>query len=212
MGGDTAESTNITKQVENLEYLLKLLSKNQKDDNNYNDRFKLLNSIHTLYENNKTILGNYDDDTSDNITLYPIFFLGIIPVKTLPCAYIPFNYNKNKIEYNRNKLDNGLSNSMYVDKKIWHNIKGDNVEEYKNTIKDNLKASLEALNENDKEFVINTQPFLRNLIIIWTLVILFLKMILLYYYPFYYNYVIITIIAILLITAIILKMINTIRN
>ena len=185
-----------TDQIEKPDFLCSLLSISQKDDNNYKERIKLINSI------------TYNIDSKKKINIY---LHGIIPAKTLPCAYIPFNYNIQKLEYNNKKLNknNSIKDDKYL--KIWKGscVSKANMEK---KFKELLKNALTELNDNESKFNINTRGFLRNLLIIWGFVILFIKIILNYYYPSYYNYFLIAIIFILLVTAIILKMINTIRN
>lgn len=185
-----------TDQIEKPDFLCSLLSISQKDDNNYKERIKLINSI------------TYNSDSKKKINIY---FHGIIPAKTLPCAYIPFNYNIQKLEYNNKKLNknNSIKDDKYL--KIWKGscVSKANMEK---KFKELLKNALTELNDNESKFNINTRGFLRNLLIIWGFIILFIKIILYYYYPSYYNYFLIAIIFILLVTAIILKMINTIRN
>tara|TARA_B000000475_G_C15891365_1_gene404650 strand:+ start:50 stop:634 length:585 start_codon:yes stop_codon:yes gene_type:complete len=192
-----SQSTYPTDQIENPDFLCSLLSISQKDDNNYKERIKLINSI------------TYNSDSKKKINIY---FHGIIPAKTLPCAYIPFNYNIQKLEYNNKKLNknNSIKDDKYL--KIWKGPCSDSKANIEKKFKELLKNALTELNDNESKFNINTRGFLRNLLIIWGFIILFIKIILYYYYPSYYNYFLIAIIFILLVTAIILKMINTIRN
>lgn len=218
-----------TDQISRPNYLCSLLSISQKDNNNYKERFKLINSI------------SYHDNTPTKDNIKGIYFLGIIPAKTLPCAYIPFNYNNKKVEYNNRKLNknNNIEGDKYLN--IWSTTdtavteapgdkinvddktqcpgttksaaqKATEIETIKDTLKSELANALTELSDNESEFNIDTSGFLRNLLIIWGMVILFIKIILNYYYPYYYNYFLIAIVFILLVTAIILKMINTIRN
>jgi len=214
-----------TDQISRPNYLCSLLSISQKDNNNYKERFKLINSI------------SYHDNNDTKANIEGIYFLGIIPAKTLPCAYIPFNYNNKKVEYNNRKLNknNNIEGSKYLN--IWSTSggteapaytldasacspptqktpdqKATEIETIKNSLESELTTALTELSDNKSEFNIDTSGFLINLLIIWGMVILFIKIILNYYYPYYYNYFLIAIVFILLVTAIILKMINTIRN
>ena len=195
-----------------------LLDDTNEEINDIDKRFKTIakkNMVSTQYlASNPT--GNQDNKIYNNTYIY-----GMLPEFLFPAAYIPFNNNNVNENFYRLTFQDKALNDYY--EQLFNDIpnkkddKGKDTSEkdidtFKQSLRTNLKETLDNLNNNNKVYnIFSIKKLMIFCGIFWFIILLFILKVLHYYYFTSYNYVIFVAAIILLLLAVLWKMVYTLQ-
>ena len=174
-------------------YNYMLHSKEENIDEKY--RYRLLSNIFV------------DKSYSPKDDIKFLYLFGIFPCDNMPASYIPFNYKNLSQNFNRISKNNKFKNKEYKE------VFGVDTVNYKKDLSEKLDKLIKAFKSKHSLYNnLHTMPFIKILIILWTIVILGFMYILYYYYYSVFNYILAFVLFVLLLFAIIFKMFYIVHN
>jgi hypothetical protein len=175
---------------------------------------KLMNTLQIMVN-----LINIDDLSDDDKLYYNTYIYGLIPEFLIPAAYIPFNQNDTKENFFRLSFQDKLLDDYYV--KLFSDIpksdtstppKAEEIETFKNTLRNYLKDRLDTLKSEKKVYnAFSIKKLVIFSAIFWFLIITFILKSIHYYYHTSYNYIIFVAAILILLLAVVWKMIYTLQ-